>query len=136
MRILGVSIAFCLASLSLATPSVTKLSHDALPVNGMLTIHGHGFANEGEVTFAGIRAIATEWTESRVTAYVPYTLREGVATLRIATKHGISKPTRFTVEPQQQTDGNRILWRFQPEDGWRDSSSKSTTPAVFTLRTT
>ena len=113
MRILGVSIALCLASLSLATPQITKLSHESLPINGRLTIHGRGFTNEGEVTFGGIRAIATEWSENRVSAYVPYTLREGVAPLRIATKHGISGPTKFIVEPLQQTDGNRILWRFQ-----------------------
>lgn len=84
-----------------------------MPVNSRLTILGSGFGTGGVVTFGGIPAISTEWSDAAITVYVPYRLPEGVAPVRVSNGEGASRAVTFTVVPTQLTDRNRILWRFQ-----------------------
>jgi hypothetical protein len=61
----------------------------------------------------GHKAIVTHWSDWAIQAYVPYQLNEGPTQVRVSNSDGVSRPVRLTVEPRQQLDGDRVLWRFQ-----------------------
>ena len=57
-----------------ASPAVRSLSTSAAPVGSQITIYGSGFGTATStsfVTFQGVHAIATRWTDTEVDAIVP-----------------------------------------------------------------
>ena len=104
---------FTLYGTLLGAPRIDGLSDSTLARSGRLRIFGASFSNEqgsNYVTIDGIQAFVTQWTDTKIVAYVPEEAGLGPVPVQVATYAGASNTVDFDVTLRQR-DG-RVKWRF------------------------
>jgi hypothetical protein len=91
--------------------TITALSAATLPQAGHLVIRGSGFCAQqgaGTVTIGGFLAPVAEWSDSKITAYVPDTAPIGSDEVAVNANGGSSNTLPLTVTARQSS--GRVLW--------------------------
>ncbi|MDH3403852.1 MAG: PQQ-binding-like beta-propeller repeat protein [Acidobacteriota bacterium] len=102
-----------LAAAAAAQPVITGIQSSELPRSGRVAISGSGFGSAGEVFIAGLPALTTTWTGSRVVAYVPEAAPLGSAPLYLVVGGEQSNEVALTVTARQPQ--GRVRWTFEAD---------------------
>lgn len=100
-------------------PVIESLSASTLPRSGRLVIRGHNFgASEarGVVRIGRLRAFTTQWSDSKIVAYVPEGTPLRTVPVQIVTSAGAS--SREPLEVTRRPSFGRVQWRFQADGSY------------------
>ncbi|MDH3350803.1 MAG: PQQ-binding-like beta-propeller repeat protein [Gammaproteobacteria bacterium] len=122
-KVFAVVLPLLFATQVSATPVITGVNEDTIARSGRVAITGTGFGAEGpqsEVLIAGLPALASTWTDTRIVAYVPEAADLGATSLWVDAQGMRSNEIGLTVTDRQAT--GRVRWTFEAEGSnlwWR-----------------
>lgn len=109
------AVAGGLASTAAASPpQIDSVGEGFVTRSGLVTLNGSGFGgkNEGSVLIGGKPAWTTEWTDSRIVAYVPESAALGANAVEVASGGQESGKASLVVEERPAATG-MVAWRFE-----------------------
>ncbi len=133
-----------IAELSANGPIITSINDSDPPLSGRVAITGTGFGIAGEVYVAGIPAMTSSWTDTRVVAYVPESAPIGPSDLYVDVQGQQSNQVQLVVSSRQangrvrwtfEAEGNNLWWRpaLAPDGTIYIHSNSSTDGLVYAL---
>jgi hypothetical protein len=88
------------------------LSANSLPRSGFLEISGSNFGGSGTVLVGGISAPVTDWSSTRIIAYVPETAPLATLSVQVLNEAGASNTKSLAVTTRPLAAA-RVNWRFR-----------------------
>jgi len=102
---------------SAALPEIDRVAPERRPPSGRLLIVGSDFGDgiDGQVSVGGLPAIVTQWSETKIHAYVPEGVAPGMVDVEVVRGGEVSAPSSVEVVPRSSQ--GRRLWFFEM-DRW------------------
>lgn len=121
--IVSIAILVAIAAEASAAPIVFEINKDTIARSGRVVVTGSGFGAEhpdSGVVIAGLPALTSSWTDTRIVAYVPEAAELGATSLRVTSEGVPSNDIALTVT-ERQANG-RVRWTFEADGSnlwWR-----------------
>ena len=109
--------------------TITSLSANTLPRSGFLEIFGTNFGGNGTVLIGGIAAPVSNWTSTRIVAYVPENAPLATLPVQVVSDAGGSNTVSLAVTARPPA-ADHVNWRFR-----MDGPYSSVRPAIAPDRT-
>jgi len=122
-----------LAAVAAAGPVVTGLNGDTFARSGRIAVTGSGFGSEGTVLVAGLPALTSTWTDSRIVAYVPEVAPLGSVMLTVFA--GGEQSGDVPLDVTDRRGDGRVRWTFETDSTnlwWRPALAPDGTIYVHT----